>query len=81
MPAAPIPVTATSPVALLVGAELIASFLFPDDPKRVRRVYHLASEAKADGAQPPIFRLGRSLCARPQALLAWIAEREAQAMR
>jgi hypothetical protein len=74
------PVTATSSAAMLIGAEPIADFLFPNDPKRVRRVYHLA-EIKADSdSRPPIFRIGRSLAARPSALIAWVAEREAQAL-
>jgi hypothetical protein len=80
MTAARIPVDARSPGLLLIGAEPIADFLFPNDPRRLRRVYHLA-EIKADGdSRPPIFRIGRSLATRPAALIAWVAEREARAL-
>jgi hypothetical protein len=29
--------------------------------------------------KPPVFRMGKIICARPAALLAWIAERETAA--
>lgn len=58
---------------LLTGADAIAMFLF-GDPKKRRRVYHLA-----DGEQLPVFRLGNMVCARKSALLLWIEAQERRA--
>jgi hypothetical protein len=60
---------------LLRGADEIGKFMFGDDPKARRKVYHLASDAKRS-AKLPVFRLGSVICARRSTLLSWIAERE-----
>jgi hypothetical protein len=61
----------------LHGADKIAEFLFPDEPKqrRRRRVYHLVTEVP-EADRLPVFKLGATICARPATLLAWIAKRE-----
>lgn len=55
---------------LLEGADQIAGFLY-GDPKKRSKVYHLA-----DKKNLPVFKLGKTICARKSTLLAWIAEQE-----
>jgi hypothetical protein len=61
---------------LLRGAAAIAEFVLGDKAER-KKVYYWG-ELPA-GVKPPIFRIGSILCARPSALIAWIAEQEAAA--
>ncbi len=56
----------------LTGAKAIAQFLNLTE----RQVFH-----HAESGCLPVFRMGRTLCARPATLLAWIAEQEAEANR
>jgi hypothetical protein len=62
---------------ILHGADAIGKFLFPRDPpeRRKRRIYHLAAEVP-EADRLPVFKLGSVLCARPETLVAWVAERE-----
>ena len=53
---------------MLCGAAPIAAFM---GVKR-RQVYHWAEHGEL-----PVFRIGRTLCARPDRLRAWITEQEA----
>ena len=55
---------------LLEGADQIAGFLY-GDPKKRSKVYHLADNKKL-----PVFKIGKTICARKSTLLAWIAEQE-----
>lgn len=55
---------------LLFGAEEIAIFLFSSADHR-RRVYHLAEKHGL-----PVFRIGSTLCARRERLLAWLDAKE-----
>lgn len=64
--------------AILWGGDAIAAFLFGDDPKGRRKVYHLANEVP-EAERLPVFRIGDVVCARPPTLLSWIAEREGRA--
>lgn len=60
---------------LLQGADQIAQFLF-GDPKKRRRVYHLAERSGL-----PVFRMGgATLFARKSTLRSFIAEQERQAV-
>jgi hypothetical protein len=60
---------------LVRGAGGIATFLFGSDAAKERRkVYHLASEGRAD--RLPVFRMGQQLFARKSTLTKWIAARE-----
>jgi hypothetical protein len=64
---------------ILYGAGRVGAFLWPDEPpaRRKRRVYNLAVTG-SEAERLPVFKLGSSpiLCARPETLRAWIAERE-----
>lgn len=57
---------------ILYGADAIAAFLFGDDAKHRRKVYHLAA---TNGL--PTFNLGAIVCARKSTLLEWIKAQEA----
>ena len=59
---------------LLEGADEIAEFMF-GDPRKRRKVYHLAENSKL-----PVFRLGSTLCARRSVLLSWIEDQERRAV-
>jgi hypothetical protein len=72
------PQGAERPPIILHGADAIAEFLFGDDPKGRRRVYHLSTELP-EAERMPTFRLGAVVCARPTTLLAWLEEREGRA--
>jgi hypothetical protein len=67
------------PPAILHGARQIANFLFGNDPAGRRRVYHLTTELP-EGDRLPIFKLGQTVCARRETLLAWVAQRERDRM-
>jgi hypothetical protein len=66
------PVSSTSPLAeeLLRGAGAIAVFVYGDFGER-RKVYNLVEQQSL-----PVFRLGRTICARKSTLRAWVVEQE-----
>jgi hypothetical protein len=68
---------ADSAPPILHGADAIGEFLFPNEPpkRRRRRVYLLTREVP-EAERLPVFKLGHVTCARPEVLLAHIAERE-----
>ena len=53
---------------LLSGAKAIAAFLGLSE----RQVFH-----RVEDGTLPVFRMGRTICARPARLRQWIVEREA----
>lgn len=55
---------------VLRGADAVAAFLFGETGQR-RSVYRLAAQNKL-----PLFRIGRSLCARRSVLITWMAAQE-----
>lgn len=67
----PVPSAALADDILPGGGE-IAVFLYGDDSKANRKkVFHAA----AQGALP-VFRIGRTICARKSAIIAWIEAQE-----
>ena len=63
---------ATRDPDFLYGAPAIGTHM----SLRPRQVYHLIEKASL-----PVFRLGRIVCARRSTLNAWLAEREAAALK
>jgi hypothetical protein len=59
---------------IIRGAEAIAEHIFGDRNSR-RKVYYLAECSKI-----PIFRLGSTLCLRPDAYRAWIESQESRSV-
>ena len=57
----------TAPIEIIYGAKNIAGFLGLER----RQIYHAS-----DRHGLPVFRIGATLCARPAALLTWIAEQD-----
>lgn len=55
---------------ILTGADQIAGFIY-GDPKKRSKVYHLADKAKL-----PVFKIGKTICARKSTIMAWISEQE-----
>ena len=55
---------------ILTGADQIAGFIYGDPTKR-SKVYYLAENAKL-----PVFKLGKTICARKSTILQWIADQE-----
>lgn len=58
---------------MIEGADGLAEFIF-GDPKKRRKVYHLAEQSDL-----PVFRLGSKICGRRSVILQWIAEQERRA--
>jgi hypothetical protein len=63
---------AAEPPTLLWGAAAIAQFLNTTE----HAVYHLVEDKRI-----PVLHVGKRIAARPQTLLAWIAEQERLAMQ
>ena len=56
---------------LLRGARSIGEYLFGPHTRAARQVYYLSQIGAL-----PVFRLGKTLCARKSALIAWICSQE-----
>lgn len=57
---------------ILPGAKAIATFIYGDDDRSVRRVYHAAAKLGL-----PVFRIGSVIHARRSSILKWVESREA----